>query len=123
MFTINYHSREPIYSQLYNDVVRMIGMGVLLPNTKLPTVRSVAQELGVNPNTVAKSYQLLEQNGYICSAVGKGSFVSDNISIITEKKREAKENLTDALSAASDAGIMKDDVYGIVDEFYTGGRI
>lgn len=121
MFTINYQSREPIYEQLYNSVVRMIGMGALSPHSKLPTVRALAQELGINPNTVSKSYQLLEQNGYIYSTVGRGSFVADNSSVISGKKEEARTSLVKAIKYASDTGITKSEIGAIVNDIYSGG--
>ena len=121
MFTINYQSREPIYEQLYNNVIRLIGMEVLRPHAKLPTVRALASELGINPNTVSKAYQMLEQNGYIYSAVGKGSFISDNVSAIDGKKNEVKNQLGEVIKAASNAGITKPEVIAIVDDVYPGG--
>ena len=121
MFAINYQSREPIYEQLYNNVVRLIGMGVLSPHEKLPTVRALAQQLGINPNTVSKSYQMLEQNGYIYSAVGKGSFVADNSAVINGKQEEAKKDLVKALKTASDVGIEKEEVIAAVNDIYFGG--
>ena len=121
MFAINYQSREPIYEQLYNNVVRLIGMGVLSPHEKLPTVRALAQQLGINPNTVSKSYQMLEQNGYIYSAVGKGSFVADNSAVINGKQEEAKKDLIKALKTASDVGITKEEVIAAVNDIYFGG--
>lgn len=121
MFTINYQSREPIYEQLYNNVVRLIGMGVLTPHEKLPTVRAMAQQLGVNPNTVSKSYQLLEQNGYIYSTVGKGSFVADSSAVLNSHQEEAKNDLAKAIKNASDVGISKDEVNAMVNDIYFGG--
>ena len=121
MFTINYQSREPIYEQLYNNVIRLIGMEVLQPHAKLPTVRALASELGINPNTVSKAYQMLEQNGYIYSAVGKCSFISDNVSAIDGKKNEVKNQLGEVIKAASNAGITKPEVIAIVDDVYPGG--
>lgn len=121
MFTINYQSREPIYEQLYNNVVRLIGMGVFSPHEKLPTVRALAQQLGINPNTVSKSYQMLEQNGYIYSAVGKGSFVADNSAVVNGKREEAKKELVKAVKAASDVGITNEEVIAAVNDIYFGG--
>ena len=121
LFSINYQSREPIYEQLYNNVVRLIGMGVLSPHEKLPTVRALAQQLGINPNTVSKSYQMLEQNGYIYSSVGKGSFVADSSVIMNGKQEEAKKNLIKAIKTASDVGISKDEVTTVVNDIYFGG--
>ncbi|MBQ3970523.1 MAG: GntR family transcriptional regulator [Clostridia bacterium] len=121
MFTINYQSREPIYEQLYNNVIRLIGMGVLSPHEKLPTVRALASQLGINPNTVSKSYQMLEQSGYIYSMVGKGSFVADSSSVLNGQQEQAKKDLVTAIKAASDVGISKDEVYAAVNEIYFGG--
>ena len=122
MFTINYQSREPIYEQLYNNVVKLIGMDILHPHDKLPTVRAMAQQLGINPNTVSKSYQMLETNGYIYSTVGKGSFVADNQSVLEGRQAEAKEQLIKALRSSADVGITKSEVNAIVDEVFLGGE-
>ena len=122
MFSINYQSREPIYEQLYNDVVRMISMGVLSPHEKLPTVRALAQQLGINPNTVSKSYQMLEQNGYIYSAVGKGSFVADSKVLINGIREEAKSNLVHAVKKAADVGITFQEAPDTVNSVYYGGE-
>lgn len=123
MFTINYQSREPIYEQLYNSVVRMVGMGLYAPHAKLPTVRALAQELGINPNTVSKAYQLLEQNGYIYSTVGKGSFVADNATQLSKQQEEAKIELQRAVKKASDVGVSKDEISSIVNDIYSGGTV
>ena len=59
MFVINYQSREPIYEQLYKNVVRLVSLGAMEPEQQLPPVRQLATELGVNPNTVSKAYKNL----------------------------------------------------------------
>ena len=59
MLTVNFQSRTPVYQQLYDDVVRLASLGVLKSNTKLPPVRVLATELGINPNTVSKAYKML----------------------------------------------------------------
>lgn len=75
MFDIDLQSRIPIYEQLYKKTVELIIKGVLKENDQLPSVRSLAKELGVNPNTVSKAYQELERNKIIYSVSGRGSFV------------------------------------------------
>ena len=82
MLTLDFQSRLPIYEQLYKNIVRMVAIGVMRPNEQLPTVRSLAQELGVNPNTVQKAYQMLERDRIIYSMTGKGSFVSPDLSAV-----------------------------------------
>lgn len=76
MFDIDLQSRTPIYEQLYKKTVELIIKGVLSEHDQLPSVRSLAKELGVNPNTVAKAYQELERSHVIYSLSGRGSFVA-----------------------------------------------
>ena len=75
MFEIDLMSRIPIYEQLYRNVMESLLKGELQEGEQLPSVRSLAMELHVNPNTVAKAYALLERDGYIRSVAGRGSFV------------------------------------------------
>ena len=72
MFTLEYQSRLPIYEQLYKSIIKMASLGVMEPNEKLPSVRVLGQQLGVNPNTVQKAYQMLERDQIIYSIPGKG---------------------------------------------------
>lgn len=76
MFDIDLMSRTPIYEQLYRRVVELVLKGALTEQDKLPSVRALATELGVNPNTVAKAYTLLERDGIIYSLAGRGSFIA-----------------------------------------------
>lgn len=80
MFQIDFAAREPIYEQLFMSVVRLAAAGVLKPGDKLPPVRVVAADLGINPNTAAKAYRELESQGYIYSSVGRGSYLTEKLS-------------------------------------------
>lgn len=77
MFTINSKSSYPIFEQIIEQVGKYITLGILQPHDQLPTVRTLARDLGVNPNTVAKAYKLCEENELIYSQAGRGYFVSD----------------------------------------------
>lgn len=120
-FNINYRSGEPIYQQIYNEVVKEISLGLLLPQEKLATVRELASTLGINPNTVSKAYQMLEQNGYIYSAVGKGSFVADSSGKLAGLKESTLKALQKDLKTAYNLGVSKQEVSALVDETYHGG--
>ena len=85
MFQLDYGSRIPIYEQLFNNVISLVAAGVLRPGDKLPAVRLLADELGINPNTVAKAYRALENEGYIYTMVGRGTFVADKLSQVEGK--------------------------------------
>lgn len=76
MFAIDLRDRTPIYEQLCKKITELVLKGELKPNDKLPSVRELAKELGVNPNTVSKAFQTLERDGKIYSLQGRGSFVA-----------------------------------------------
>lgn len=85
MITIDLMSRTPIYEQIYYRIIELIIKGTLKENDQIPSVRSLAKDTGVNPNTVAKAYQELERNGVIYSLSGRGSFIAKtNESVIKE---------------------------------------
>jgi GntR family transcriptional regulator len=70
-------SSEPIYSQIVAQINEAVARGDLAAGDKLPAVRKLAQELVINPNTVARAYTLLEQQGLVSSKIGSGTFVTD----------------------------------------------
>lgn len=77
MFNINTKdTTTPIFEQIIQQVAKNIALGILKPNEQIPTIRTLAKELGVNPNTVSKAYHECEVAGLIYSIPGKGSFVS-----------------------------------------------
>ena len=108
MFNIDLQSRTPIYEQLYKKIVELIIKQILKANDQLPSVRILAKDLGVNPNTVSKAYQQLEHDGVIYSLAGRGSFVADvNKFIIKEK---ALTDFDISVKEATNAGITKDEL-------------
>lgn len=70
MIQIDLQSRVPLYEQLQEQIIRLSMLGILDENQQLPSVRALAREVGVNPNTVAKAYQQLEQQGIIYTVSG-----------------------------------------------------
>ena len=123
MFVLDYQSRQPIYEQLYQNVVRLVSLGILAPNEQLPAVRTLAQQLGVNPNTVQKAYQMLERDGMICSVVGKGSFVSPTLTVAEQKKRIARKELQDAFQKALHNGMTKQEIITEIQQLCDGGKL
>ncbi len=118
MLTVNFQSRTPVYQQLYDDVVRLVSMGVLKSHTKLPPVRTLAAELGINPNTVSKAYKMLESDGYIYSTVGRGSFISEQLGQKEAAKIQVKQDLEKAVKNAYKHGFVKDEVIVMVQQIY-----
>lgn len=76
MFELDYRSRLPIYEQLVEKFKQLMVANVLQAHEQLPSVRQLASQLTINPNTIQKAYRDLEQQGYIYSIPGKGSFVT-----------------------------------------------
>lgn len=101
MITIDTRSRDPIHMQIEKQIVKLINLGVYEEDSLLPSVRSMAMDLGINPNTVAKAYKALEQAGVIYTVAGKGAFVSTREleGIHSLVMRELEKVYTDAKNA------------------------
>ncbi|MDQ0219584.1 GntR family transcriptional regulator [Peribacillus cavernae] len=102
MFELDMRSRKPIYEQLVDKLKELIINEVLKPDEQLPSVRTLAQQLTINPNTIQKAYRELENQSYIYSLPGKGSFVNSfNLVKDSEKltniKKELEKNILEAL--------------------------
>lgn len=76
MILLDYRDKRPIYEQVVEKLERMIASGGMEPLTKMPSVRSLAMELAVNPNTIQRAYAQLEQDGYLYTVAGRGTFVT-----------------------------------------------
>ena len=87
MILIDYKDRRPIYEQVVEKIADLIVRGILEQDSQLPSVRSLATELAINPNTIQRAYAELERHGYIYSVRGRGSFVAENYPIREQKKR------------------------------------
>lgn len=88
MIVIDYQNRKPIYEQIVERFQTLIITGAIEPDSQMPSVRSLAVDLSINPNTIQKAYSVLEQEGYIYPVKGRGNFVSGN-SELKVKKQEA----------------------------------
>lgn len=121
MFQIDFASRIPIYEQLVTNIIKLASAGVIKSGDKLPPVRILASQLGVNPNTVAKAYRVLESYGYIFSTVGRGSFLTDKLSESSAQKMMALDEFKKAVEKANLFGISKDELFNIINSTYKGG--
>lgn len=118
MINIDTRSREPIYLQLEKQIIKLINLGVYDINSPLPSVRSMACELGVNPNTVAKAYKELEQQQVIYTVVGKGVYVSVNN---TDRiKKLAEEQFKAVLSELKSCGLKREEVTEMFNDLWGG---
>lgn len=111
-------SDVPVFKQIRNQIVVGISEGKLLPGEKLPTVRALAEEIGINSMTVNKAYQLLKQEGYIVTDRRNGVRIRERFASIPELSPEAKEHLHQLISEARIRGIDRDEFVALVDEYY-----
>lgn len=91
MITINYRDPRPIYEQIQTELRRLMLTGVLPPGSRLPSVRELAGQLAINPNTIQRAYRELEAEGYIFSIAGKGSFAADTAQLGGKERAAAVE--------------------------------
>ena len=91
MITINYRDPRPIYEQIQSELRRLMLTGSLPPGSRLPSVRELAGQLAINPNTIQRAYRELESDGYILSVAGKGSFVAQVDKLAEQQKKQAVE--------------------------------
>lgn len=118
MISIDYQSKLPLYEQIAKRFQTLILKGVLPPDSQMPSVRSLAIELSINPNTIQKAYALLEQEHYIYPVKGRGNFVSDTTELIEQTKKELLENTVRLIKNGKELGIKRADFTHLIDRIY-----
>ena len=99
MLQLNYRDSRPIYEQIKEQYRRLILNGVLAPDEKLPSVRELAAQLAINPNTIQRAYRELEAEGYLYSIPAKGSYVSPVLDLRRQKIEQAEAAFRQAADA------------------------
>ena len=108
LIQINYRDPRPIYEQVKDGFRRLILKGVLKADERMPSVRELATNLAINPNTIQRAYRELEQEGYICSVPGKGSFVSDASDAASVRRNELLDQLKEISMELQQLGVDKE---------------
>ena len=107
MIVIDYSDKRPIYEQIVERLCTLILNGVLEADEKLPSVRSLAVELSINPNTIQRAYGELERRGFIYSVKGRGNFVSADGAAKELEQERLLEELKHHLKVYREAGIKR----------------
>ena len=107
MIHLNYRDARPIYSQIVEGFRDQISAGILAPGEKLPSVRDLAAELAINPNTIQRSYRQLESEGWIVSVQGKGCFVASRSDVPNLEKARLLEEFHSAAQALQRVGFTR----------------
>lgn len=111
-FRVDPASAEPLFAQIVASVKQAVATGRLAPGEKLPSVRDLARELVINPNTIAKAYDTLEAQGVTRSRHGAGTFVAETRAVVAadEQRRRLREGLASLLTDAVHLGLAEADV-------------
>ena len=121
MIQIDYQDKRPLYEQVTEKLQSLIVLGILTSDTKLPSVRNLAIDLSINPNTIQRAYQELERLGFIYTVKGRGNFVaSDNLWRSTEKENKIND-FKEIILQLNRLGISKEELSDIIDEIYKKG--
>ena len=118
IISINEMSEIPIYQQIRNQIVQGISDGRLSPGEQLPTVRGLAEEIGINSMTVNKAYSLLKQEGYIFADRRSGTRVRKEFAVTKELSEKSKELLQQIISEAKVSGMTKEEFFEICGKLY-----
>ena len=124
MFLVNPKSKQPLYEQLVEQLRRQLLLGVMESGAAMPSVRQLATELGINPNTIQRAYRRMEEEGMIVSLPGRGSFVSDDLAEMIQKQRaEQREKTRQALCFCRETGFTRAEMEQLIEEVYKEGDV
>lgn len=110
MIQLNYRDARPIYEQVMDGFRHLIIQGILSNDEKLPSVRELATSLTINPNTIQRAYRELEQEGYVYTVPGKGSFVAGVPQRDTARKSELWKQLGEIVEELLFLGVSQEEI-------------
>ena len=116
MLSLNYRDTRPIYEQIKEGMKRLIVSGAMKEGDKLPSVRTMATDLAINPNTIQKAYNELENEGYIYSVPGKGSFIGGDVKVDDKHRDELVQRLRELLAELRFIGMTEDELLSLLRE-------
>lgn len=126
MIVLDYRDRRPLYEQITERFQELMYKEILKENEKLPSVRSLAMELSINPNTIQRAYTELERQGFIYSVKGRGSFVADSKRLRAERLREWEQEFDrlteEGFQLGLSAGNMTGRIYNLEEKREEGGK-
>ena len=110
MVHLDYRDARPIYTQITDNFRNQIAAGILQQGDRLPSVRELAAQLAINPNTIQRAYRELEAQGYIATVPGKGCFVCGNIDHAVKEQQALWDSLDEAIRQLENAGVTRDEL-------------
>ena len=122
MLNLDFRDSRPIYEQVKDGLRKLMVSGVIQEGEKLPSVRTMASSLAINPNTIQRAYMELEQQGLICPVKGKGSFVTDSSRIRQIGVEETLSELKKITEKGMALGVGEEEMIGVIRLCYKEGN-
>lgn len=116
MIVIDYKDTRPLYEQVAEKMKTLILRGAISPGEQLPSVRAMAMELAINPNTIQRSFNELEREGYIYAIKGRGNFVSDTCELLDDRRRILMTEIQDKAKEALEYGVDISEIISAIEE-------
>lgn len=118
MIILDYQDRRPIYEQITEKFRTLIYQGALPAGSRLPSVRQLAMELSINPNTIQRAYMTLEQEGLISPVKGKGNFVAETQQIQEKSKEDFRKEFLELVRRGINTGMTEEELMTLVQKGY-----
>jgi GntR family transcriptional regulator len=122
MIVVNGQSTTPIYQQIIEEVLAQIASGILIKDDALPGIRTMAKDLGINPNTVVKAYTELEREGFVYSLTGKGYYVSTAKQDHSELKAQKLSEIRKSIEYVKHFGVSEKTLIDLIKTIYKETR-
>lgn len=122
MIQLNYRDSKPIYEQIKDGFRKLVISNSFSANEKLPSVRELASKLAINPNTIQKAYRELENEGYIYTVAGKGTFVAERREVYDTRQHELLKEFDEIVEELFFLSVKRENLVKRMDSLAEGGR-
>lgn len=120
MIQINYRDSRPIYEQVKDGIRKLAYSGMVGPDEKIPSVRELASKLAINPNTISKAYKELEQEGFIYTLSGRGTFINQDFDLNDRRKTELFQQFDKVVKELFESGVSSAELKKRIDDLKGG---
>ena len=121
MIQLNYRDPRPIYEQVKDGIRKLAYSSVLGPDEKLPSVRELAMKLAINPNTISRAYKELEQEGFIYTVSGRGTFINQEFDLNDSRKGELWQQFDKATKGLVELAVPEEEFAERIKRLVKGG--
>lgn len=122
MIQLNYRDPRPIYEQVKDGIRKLAYSGMIGPDEKLPSVRELASKLAINPNTISRAYKELEQEGFIYTLTGKGTFINQEFDLNDSRKEELYQKFDKVVKELLEMSISSNELKERIDRMSSADK-